>query len=123
MNYSVNLLRETKKLYKLEDGVFPQNMKLADVNSCFQNEDKHLKRNYRPVSILSSISKVFERLIRKQISNFMEDKLSIFLCRYCMEIVIRSEKCGILFTDLPKAFDSLSHELLTLKPSLQLPKQ
>ena len=43
----------------IADGIFPQNMKLADVTPLFKKEDKHLKNNYRPVSILSSISKVF----------------------------------------------------------------
>ena len=115
----------------IADGFFPNHMKLADVTPVFKKEDKHLKSNYRPVSILSSMSKVFERLIRNQISNFMEDKLSIFLCGYrkgmgaqnCLLYLIdkwkssldKSTKCGILFTDLSKAFDSLSHELLIAK--------
>lgn len=37
-------------------GVFPQNQKLADVSPIFKKDDKHLKSNYRPVSILPAIS-------------------------------------------------------------------
>ena len=44
--------------HAIGNGIFPQNMKLADVTPLFKKEDKHLKSNYRPVSILSSISKV-----------------------------------------------------------------
>ena len=115
----------------IADGIFPQNMKLADVTPVFKKEDKHLKCNYRPVSVLPSMSKVFERIIRRQISAYMEDKLSIFLCGYrkgmgaqnCLLFLVnkwkssldKSEKCGILFTDLSKAFDSLSHDLLIAK--------
>ena len=113
------------------DGIFPQSMKLADVTPVFKKDDKHLKCNYRPVSILPSMSKIFERLIRKQISAYMEDKLSMFLCGYrkgmgaqnCLLFLVNkwkssldeSKKCGILFTDLSKAFDCLSHDLLIAK--------
>ena len=117
--------------HAIDNGTFPQNMKLADVKPVFKKDNRHLKNNYRPVSILSSMSKIFERLMRTQINTFMEDKLSIFLCGYrkgmgaqnCLLYLItkwkssldRSSKCGILFTDLSKAFDCLSHELLIAK--------
>ena len=44
------------------------------------NKDKDLNKNYRPVSILSYISKVFEGPLYKQIDNFMASKLSPYLC-------------------------------------------
>ena len=41
---------------------FPQNLKLADITSAFK--DPTLGENYRPVSVLPTVSKVFERIIQ-----------------------------------------------------------
>ena len=40
------------------------------------------KGNYRPISVLPSISKIFEKLLYEQLSDFMKDKLSPFLCGF-----------------------------------------
>ena len=53
----------------IKTGVFPQNLKLADVTPIFKKKDKHLKENYRPVSILPALSKIFERLMSYQIDD------------------------------------------------------
>ena len=49
----------------LSTGNFPDNMKLADITPVFKKKDPLKKENYRPVSILSAISKFFERLVSK----------------------------------------------------------
>ena len=46
---------------------------------CFKKGDKGEKEYYRPVSILSNFSKVFEKLIYNQLNEFMETKFSKFL--------------------------------------------
>ena len=38
------------------------------------------KTNYRPVSVLSPVSKIFERLMQKQINEYIKNKLSPYLC-------------------------------------------
>ena len=48
----------------LSTGNFPDNMKLADITPVFKKKDPLKKENYRPVSILSAISKIFERLMQ-----------------------------------------------------------
>ena len=55
--------------------MFPSNQKYADISPIFKSHDRYNKRNYRPVSILPAISKVTERLLYKQINEFMNDKL------------------------------------------------
>ena len=51
----------------LKDGRFANALKLADVSTVFKKDDDLNKENYRPVSILSHVSKVFERIFYKQI--------------------------------------------------------
>ena len=66
----------------IKDGLFPNELKLADVSPVFKKDDDLNKQNYRPVSILSHISKVFERIFYKQIDRFMTSEFSPFLCGF-----------------------------------------
>ena len=47
---------------------FPQNLKLAYISPVSKKKDPTLAENYRPVSVLPTVSKVFERIIQKQLS-------------------------------------------------------
>ena len=42
------------------------------------------KENYRPVSVLSNVSKIFERIICSRIDAFLQDKLSKLLTGFCV---------------------------------------
>ena len=66
----------------IKTGIFPQNQKLADVYPIFKNDLKHFKGNYRPVSVLSALSKILEKLMLYQIDEYMRDKLSLYLCGF-----------------------------------------
>ena len=61
----------------LSTGNFPDNMKLADITPVFKKKDPLKRENYRPVSILSAISKIFERLMQKQIVVYMENNTEV----------------------------------------------
>ena len=41
-----------------------------------------IKKNYRPVSVLPTISKIYEKLMQKQINNYITNYLSPYLCGY-----------------------------------------
>ena len=110
---------------------FPFSMKLADITPAHKKDDRSDKSNYRPISILPAISKVFERLMHDQISNYIDKYLSPYLCgfrkgystQHCLSVMLerwksaldKSKVAGALLTDLSKAFDCLNHELLIAK--------
>ena len=57
-------------------------MKLADVTPTHKKGSQSEKGNYRPVSILPNLSKIFERCIYKQISEYFENILSKYQCGF-----------------------------------------
>ena len=87
---------------------FPLSFKLANATPVFKNESTNHKNNYRPISILPLISKVFEKIMNKQLSIYFEEILSKFQCGF-------RKGFGALLTDLSKAFDFMSHDLLIAK--------
>ena len=112
-------------------GVFPDNLKLVDVTPVFKKDDPFNKKNYRPVSVLPTISKICEKLMQRQINNYIINHLSLYLCGYRkgyntqQALVSLFEKRkknlddkgfgGAVLMDLSEAFDTLNHKLLIAK--------
>ena len=63
-------------------GLFPESLKTVNDTPAFKKDSRTDKTIYRPVSILPNLSKVYERLIYNQLSNFFENKLSKFQCGF-----------------------------------------
>ena len=115
----------------VQNGLFPDLLKLADVTSLHKTEEKTRKKNYRPVSVLPTVSKVFERLLDKQIISYMVPYLSSLLCGFCkvydaQHALVRMlekwktsldnrENVGAILMDLSTAFDCIKHDLLLAK--------
>ena len=66
----------------INNGIFPNKMKLADVIPIFKKIEKLDKSNYRGISLLSSLSKVFERIQVEPMNKFTKDKISENLCGF-----------------------------------------
>ena len=64
------------------DGKFADQLKKADVSPVFIKGNHNDRTNYRPVSILPSLSKIYERLIYNQINHMTKNALSIFQCGF-----------------------------------------
>jgi len=110
---------------------FPNELKLADVTPIFKKGVSNLVKNYRPVSVLPTVSKVFERIMQKQILEYLDKFLSPYLCGYrkgfstqtaLLRLIekwkITLDKkgyAGVVLMDLSKAFDTINHELLIAK--------
>ena len=60
----------------MQTSVFPQKLNQAEVITLYKKLDKLSKENYRPVSLLPYLWKVFESIIYKQVNSYMEDKLA-----------------------------------------------
>ena len=121
-----NFFAETICFYfnkALENGKFPNCLKLANITPVFKKGPRTSKNNYRPVSILPIFSKIFERLLSRQLSEFFDNILSKFQCgfrkgygtQHCLLLMLEiwkgatdnNKALGALLTDLSKAFDSL----------------
>ena len=63
----------------IDNNCYPNDLKLAEVSPVFKQKDNLDKENDRPLSVLSHVSKVFERIMYQQIEDFMKDKLSNLL--------------------------------------------
>ena len=66
----------------LRTGNFLDKLKLADITPVFKKNNPLEKENYRLVSLLPVVSKIFERIMQKQIKLFTEKILSLYLCGY-----------------------------------------
>ena len=142
-NISNNLLKHIKDSVvspltyifnlSLSNGVFPTNMKLAEIIPLYKKGAKNEVTNYRPISLLITMSKLLEKCMYKRLYKFLSINDIFYKKQYefrtqhsCEQeiqdlyghILLAKEdglKTTTIFLDLSKAFDTLTHDLLLKK--------
>ena len=119
----------------LNEGIYPESLKIAKVTPIYKAGDPSIASNYRPISILPTTGKIFEKIVFDQLSNYLRinnilsqtqfgfkignttnDAISTFL-----ELIYKNlndKKSSIAtYLDFSKAFDTVDHTILTAKLS------
>ena len=114
----------------LSQGIFPQELKTANVIPLFKSDDPMRFNNYRPVSLLSIFSKIYEKVMYNRIISFLTDQKILYERQFgfrkhhstYMPLMLLIDKLAKameekeyvigVFLDFSKAFDTVDHNIL-----------
>ena len=119
--------------HSIAEGELPSSMKAADVSPLYKSKERYMVTNYRPISLLITMSKILEKVVYCKAYNFLVETEQLYQSQYgfrtghsCQNAI--SELIGNIvknqeenkltigvFIDLSKAFDTLSHDILLRK--------
>ena len=117
----------------MTQGEFPMIMKLAEVVPLYKGKEHYLETNYRPISLLTMISKILEKIIYQRVYSFLQNTGQLYenqygfcanhSCEHAIGQVIGTIVKGLenkqyaacILLDLSKTFDMIEHSILLQK--------
>ena len=122
--------------HSMQTGEFPDSMKLAEVIPLYKSKEHYLECNYRPISLLTTISKILEKIVYKRVYDFLVENCQLYenqfgfrsnhSCKHAIGQTVgtllknmenqKNSVCVLL--DLSKAFDTIEHSIILKKLEL-----
>ena len=116
-----------------KNGAFPEFLKVSTIIPIYKKDSKLKAANYRPISLLSNINKILEKLMFQRLYTFLENNKCIYdlqfgfrqnhstnhallnMIQQIREIIDNGNIAVGIFVDFQKAFDTVNHEILLQK--------
>ena len=141
-----NVVNETSDIFftplkyifnlSLQQGIFPENLKIAKVSPIYKKEGEFLLTNYRPISVLLCFSKLLEHIMYNSLFKYYSENSILYEKQFGFTASHSTEHAILLlvnqlyqlfgkskftlgnFIDLGKAFDTVDRKILTKKLEL-----